>query len=171
MNDAWHIASVNFVEDDGSLPTIDFGNLTHESVANIYQYISSSARCVTESPTAWDNEKQVDAPLMSIADPCEWVRRGRVDSFHCCFGGLSIEGIEIPVLGIFVYKDGIEIDFRMGSDWTPIKIDAMFRLLAHLQTLAPESTIKSAETEGLVDENSFLEALRLYTAPSGRTRP
>lgn len=33
MNDAWHIASLNFVEDDGSLPTIDLGNLTGESVA------------------------------------------------------------------------------------------------------------------------------------------
>ncbi|NLF69855.1 MAG: hypothetical protein GX575_12485 [Candidatus Anammoximicrobium sp.] len=171
MSDAWHVASVNFAEDDGSLPTIDLGDLTSASIAKIYRYISAHGRCVTETPTIWDNELQLDAPLMSVTDPCDWVQRGRTDSFHCCFGGVSIDGVEIPVLGIFVFKNGIEIDFRMGRDWNPRNVDAFFRLLAYLQSLAPESTIQSAETEGLMDEGSFLEALRLYLARRGRTKP
>ena len=111
----------------------------------------------------WDNERELDVPLQSVADPCDWVARGRADSFHCCYGGIAVDGVEIPVLGIFVYRGGIAIDYRMGSEWNSANVGAFFAMLAHLLTLAPESQITSAATEGLVDEVSFLEALRLYT--------
>ncbi len=169
MSDAWQITSFNFREDDGSLPTVEFNQLNAESVANIYRFIRANGHCVSDSPTVWDTLKQSDIPLMPLDDPCEWLQEGRIDSFHCCFGGISVDGIVIPDLGIFVFKDAVQIDFRMGKEWSAINVDAFFRMLAYLKSIAPESKIKSAESEGLVDEESFLTALRPYLNEGGRT--
>lgn len=168
MTDAWQIALLNFREDDGSLPTVEFDELAPESVGKLYRFVSENGHCVSESPTVWDNEEQVDVPLMSLSDPCGWLQDGRVDSFHCCFGGILIGGTVIPDLGIFVFKDAVQIDFRMGNDWNPANVGAFFKLLACLKSLAPESKIKSAATEGLMDEASFMTALRPYLDEGGR---
>ncbi len=169
MTNAWQIASVNFCEDDGSLPTVEFDQLKPESVDRLYRFIRERGHCVSDSPTVWDDKEQIDVPLMSIDDPCAWLHEGRIDSFHCCFGGIMRGNVLIPDLGIFAFKDCVQIDFRMGTDWTPANVDAFFRLLADLKALAPEAKIKSADSEGLMDETSFLRALRLYTDESGRT--
>ena len=171
MPDALHIASINFREDDGSLPTVEFDQLNAESVAAVYRFICKHGRCVSDSPTVWDNNEQVDVPLMLLDDPCRWLRDGRIDSFHCCFGGISVDGTVIPDLGLFVFKDAVQIDYRMGTEWNAINVDAFFRMLAYLKSIAPESKIKSAESEGLMDEESFLTALRPYLTEGGRTKP
>lgn len=170
MTIAWQIASINFCEDDGSLPTVEFDQLLPESIGKLYRFVSKSGYCVTESPTVWDDQAQQDVPLLSVCDPCKWVHDGRTDSFHCCFGGISIDGTVIPTLGIFVFKDAVEIDFRMGKDWNPENVEAFFKLLARLKSLAPESRIRSAQSEGLMDEASFLKALHLYLDENGRTQ-
>lgn len=162
MTDAWRIAANNFVDDDGSLPSVEFERLTQQSVSKLFQFFAKNGRCVTQSPTVWDNEQQLNVPLFSLDDPCRSLHEGRIEVFHCCFGGITFERTEIPVLGIFVFQECIAIDFRMGKDWNPANVDAFFKLLAHLKTLAPESHIQSAESEGLMDEKSFLEALRPY---------
>jgi hypothetical protein len=59
----------------------------------------------------------------------------------------------------------------MGKEWNSTNVDAFFHLLAGLKALAPEAKIKSAKSEGLMDERSFLRALRLYTDEGGRTKP
>jgi hypothetical protein len=169
MTTAWQIASVNFCDDDGSLPTVELDQLNPESVGKLYRFIRERGHCVSESPTVWDDKEQSDVPLMSLGDPCAWLHQGRIDSFHCCFGGISKGDTSIPDLGIFVFKDCVQIDFRMGREWNPTNVDAFFRLLADLKALAPEARIKSAESEGLMDEASFLRALRLYSGEDGRT--
>ncbi len=170
MSNAWQIASINFRDDDGSLPSVEFDQLKPESVGRIYQYIRERSHCVSELPTVWDDKEQSDVPLMTLDNPCAWLHEGRIDSFHCCFGRISNGATSIPDLGIFVFKDCVQIDFRMGREWNPKNVDAFFRLLADLKALAPEARIKSAESEGLMDEASFLQALCLYIGEDGRTK-
>lgn len=162
MTTAWQIAFDNFREDDGSLPSVEFDKLQPSSVANIYRYMRANGRCVSESPTLWDETQQKDVPLLSIDNPCDWIQDGRVDSFHCCFGDMSMGGTTIPDLGVSAFRDAVQIDFRMGEHWNEANTDAFFRLLAHLKSLAPEARIKSAETEGLMNENSFRVALASF---------
>ncbi len=171
MPNAWDIASINFREDDGSLPSVEFDELKSESVAKLFQFFREHGHCVSESPTVWDIQEEIDVALMSIGDPCAWLRDGRVDSFHCCFGGIAINGTTIPELGLFVLRDSVQIDYRMGPDWNRSNFDAFFRMLAHLKSIAPESKIKSADPEGLMDETSFMTALNYYLNEDGRTKP
>ncbi|MEO0802641.1 MAG: hypothetical protein AAFY57_10245 [Cyanobacteria bacterium J06642_2] len=163
MNDAWRIASDNFRIDDGSLPSIDFAGLTPASVRAIFEFFRENGECVTESPTLWDSDIEADVPLMPIVDPCALIQQGRTDSFHCCFGSIRIDSVELPVIGTFVFRNSVGLDYRMGSQWNSRNVDAFFKLIAHLKTLAPESTIKSTPSEGLVNERSFLQALNTYT--------
>jgi len=170
MTNAWQIASVNFREHDGSLPTVVFDQLKRESVKSLYQFIRENGQCVSESATVWDNKDEVDVPLMSLDDPCGWLQDGRADPFHCCFGSISMYGTVIPDLGVAVFRDSVEIDFQMGMAWNPRNVDAFFQFLAYLKSLATESTIRSGEIEGLMDEASFLRALRPYLDEGGGTK-
>lgn len=111
----------------------------------------------------------MDALFRSVEDPRARLHAGRFNSFHCCFGAISNGGISITDLGIFAFKDCVQIDFRMGKEWNSTNLNAFFRLLADLKALAPEVRIKFAESERLMDEKSFLRALRLFTDEGGRT--
>lgn len=162
MTDAWGIAGDNFREDDGSLPALEFAKLSPPSVVRIYDYFRANGQCVTDAPTVWDESLQEDVPLFSIEKPCQLLHDGRIAPFHCCFGGISINGTTVPDLGIFVFPDSVEIDFRMGRCWNTRNVDAFFRLLALFKTLAPEATMRSAHMEGLHDEKAFLAALKTY---------
>ena len=51
MTNSWQIASDNFREDDGSLPSVAFDGLRPESVPTIYQYVVKNGQCVMRSPT------------------------------------------------------------------------------------------------------------------------
>ncbi len=73
-----------------------------------------------------------------------------------------MNGTVIPDLGIFAFPCSLEIDFRMGTHWNPKNVEAFFQLLAYFRSIAPEAKIASAEQEGLVDETSFMAALRHY---------
>ncbi len=169
MTNAWQITSVNFRDDDGSLPTIVFDHVKPASVKKLYRFIRENGQCVSKSPTVWDNRHCADVPLMSIDDPCDWLQAGRADAFHCCFGGISMHGTVIPDLGIFVWENKIEIDFRMGKAWNSENVDAFFRFLAYLHSLAPESRIRSDELDQLTDEKSFMAALHPYLDECSRS--
>ena len=81
-----------------------------------------------------------------------------------------MDGTIIPELGVFVFREAVQLDFRMGDHWNESNVDAFFRLLGYLKRIAPEAKIKSTETEGLVNEESFLVALKPYLAEKGRTK-
>jgi hypothetical protein len=163
MNDAWRIARCNFTDDDGSLPGIEFRNLQPSSVQRLWNYFSHNGDVTTEDATFWHHEMQADVPLNQFDDPAGLVVTGIAAPFHCCFQLKPKDEKTIPVLGLFVLQDVVEIDFRMGSDWCPENVDAFFRLLVHLKSIAPESQIESAANEGLRYPLEFKAALDLYT--------
>lgn len=166
MNPGWRISESNFIDDDGSLPGIDFRGLTAESVRSITNYFFKSGELTDKSATFWDNRSEKDIELTRVADPAELVTSGAACPFHCCFSGITWDQVELPILGLFVFQESIEIDYRMGSDWDPVRVDAFFRLIAFLASTAPEATVESAEQEGLPFPERFNEALDHY-APDG----
>ena len=162
MSIAWQIAQSNFVEDDGSLPGLEFTGLSPDSVRSLVGYFFRCGTLVSENATLYDNSRQEDVPLNQLDDPVGLVLSGATHSFHCCFGGMSIDGVPLPVLGLFVFRDCIEIDYRMGAEWNPNNIDAFFRLLAHLKSMAPEAIVESAQCEGVPYPEQFKAALNCY---------
>lgn len=162
MNDAWRIARRNFTEDDGSLPGIEFRNILPSSVRGIVSYFFYNGKLTAEDATLWHNQMQDHVLLSQLNDPGGLVVSGVAAPFHCCFQLKSPDEKTIPVLGLFVFQDFVEIDFRMGADWYPENVDAFFRLLAHLKSIAPEAKVESADTEGLPYPVEFQAALGLY---------
>jgi hypothetical protein len=163
MNDGWEIARRNFTDDDGSLPGIEFQNLLPTRVRSIVNYFFEHGRMTPEDSTLWHKQLQATVPIGQIDDPASLVLTGVAEPFHCCFQ-LDSPGLEsIPVLGLFVFPDLVEIDFRMGSDWNAENVDSFFRVLAHLKSLAPEANVESAEREGLPFPEDFKTALGRYS--------
>jgi hypothetical protein len=168
MKPGWQNSKVNFSNDDGSLPGIDFTDLTPESVRSITDYFFRSGELTDPEATFWDNRIEQDVKISEATDLGALVTSGEASSFHCCFRGILWNNIELPVLGLFVFENSIEIDFRMGEEWSHEKVDAFFGLLAHFISIAPEAMVKSTETEGLVDAKLFHNALDHY-APTRRS--
>lgn len=163
MNDGWRIARRNFTDDDGSLPGVEFRNLQSPSVRNLVNYFFQHGNLTAEDATLWHDQMQADVPIKQFDDPAGLVTSGIAAPFHCCFQ-LQVQGVSrIPVLGLFVFQDVVEIDYRMGSDWNPDNVDAFFRLLAQLKTIAPEANVESADSEGLPYPVEFKNAFHRYT--------
>lgn len=116
MNDSWMIASQNFTDDDGSLPGVEFRNLLPSSVRSLVNYFRQHGTLTSVDAHLWHNQLQEDVLIREVDDPAGLVVSGIADSFHCCFQ-LPLNGdSQIPVLGLFVYPDLVEIDYRMGAD-------------------------------------------------------
>jgi hypothetical protein len=167
MNPGWQISKSNFTEDDGSLPSVDFSDLTADELRSIVNYFFSSGVIETPNATIYDNVSERDLSLTEVADPVGLVFSGRVSTFHCCFAGLRWNNIELPTLGLFVFPDGVDIDYRMGSEWSPDCVDAFFRLISHFISLAPYAVVASGDIPPLPYPEHFEEALDLY-APNRR---
>ena len=164
MKDAWAIAGYNFKEDDGSLPGIEFSSLTPTSVCTLFEYFRTHGRIVSESATLYVKSRLADVPIADVDDPSGMVVDGTAYPFIVCFGGISFGGVPLPEIGVFVFDDCIELDYRMGSIWNRQNVDAFFRLLVHLKRLVPESVIQSAANEGLPYPVEFNTALAQYSA-------
>jgi hypothetical protein len=110
MNYGWNIARRNFTDDDGSLPGIEFRNLLPDSVRCLASYFFRHGKLITDDITLWHNQMRADVPLSQIEDPAGLVFTGTAEPFHCSFQ-LQSPGLDtIPVLGLFVFRDLVEID-------------------------------------------------------------
>jgi hypothetical protein len=162
MNDGWNIARLNFTDDDGSLPGIELRNLRPNSVRNLVNYFFHHGKLTADDATLWHNQMQANVLLNQVEDPVGLVISGIAEPFHCCFQ-LHSQGVNtIPILGLFVFQDVVEIDYRMGGDWNPENVDAFFRLLVYLKSIAPEANVESADCEGLPYPVEFKNALGRY---------
>ena len=162
MSAAWEIAKRNFTDDDGSLPGIEFACLSPEGVRSLVAFFRRHGTITTENATLYDSSRGIEVLINQCVDPAGLVLSGKTDSFHCCFDGISHGGTAIPVLGLFVFRDCVEIDYRMGSVWNPENVDAFFRLLVQLKFLAPEAIVGSTESEGLPYPQDFKTAFNRY---------
>ena len=162
MNPGWQISKANFTKDDGSLPGVEFRDLTSDSVRRIVSYFFTEGTIDSPETTVHDLIAGKDVLISAVSDPTGMVFSGAASHFHCCFSGLSWNKLSLPVLGLFVFSDSLEIDYRMGGDWIPEKVDAFFGLLSHLISLAPEAIVDSAYPEGLPFPGEFGIALDHY---------
>ncbi|WP_411825560.1 hypothetical protein [Luteolibacter sp. AS25] len=169
MNPGWQISKFNFTDDDGSLPSIDLSNLSGDGLRSIATHFFNSGMIATPDATIYDNISERNLSLSEVADPVGLVISGRVSTFHCCFACLSWRNVELPTLGLFVSPDGVDIDYRMGSEWSPDSVDAFFRLISHFISLEPDVVVESGEVPGLPFPGRFDEALDHY-APNRKRR-
>ena len=95
------------------------------------------------------------------------VASGLAAPFHFCISNLHVNGVELPVLGVFVFKDAIEIDYRMGPHWGPAEVEAFFGLLREICEFTPGAMIRPADCEGPPNSERFSEAWTEFLKHTG----
>jgi len=147
-----------FGYDDGSLPGVELRDVTSEQILVIYDYIRRGSRVSTLDAKFWDKRQERAVSLDAVSNAAELVANGAVEAFHFCFTGLRVGAVELPELGLFVFANTVELDYRMGPHWTRERIAAFFELLRELCRIAPDATLGVASVEGPPAADRFLEA-------------
>ena len=169
--DLWNKLRVCFEADDGSLPGIEIANLTGPQVGNIYRMLRQRSVMVTPNAEFWSETKQTSEPVDSVANPALLVAQGGAAPFHHCVGGIQVGDVVLPDLGLFVFKDMIELDYRMGADWGQEQVSALFQLLFEICEMAPQAVVPPAESEGPPFPDRFSTAWGEYRREKKSGRP
>ena len=160
----WTQVSACFHTDDGSLPTVEIVELSPVGVAAIYDMLRQRSRLEGDPPEYWSRSGNKSELVDSVANAAELVAAGEAEPFHHCVSGIISGGAELPVLGIYVGPDWVDLDYRMGPEWTPMKVRGLFELLWECHALAPSATIRPADFEGPPFPERFIAAWTAFAA-------
>ena len=154
-DELWNAIRGCFETDDGSLPSIEINGLSASDVALVYKNLRERSRLWDKDAVFWDVERECQAPVDSVENAAVLVAQGRAESFHICLADLMVNSVALPDIGVFVFSDGIELDYRMGPDWTRARVLAFFELLCQLVNLAPSAVVEPARQEGPPNPDAF----------------
>ncbi len=98
----------------------------------------------------------------SVPDAAKLVAEEDAEPFHHCIEGIVAAGVVLPVLGVFVWQDCVELDYRMGQEWGLAQIAGFFELLRDCCELDPAATVAPAEWEGPPQPDCFLRTWLAY---------
>ena len=153
----WEQVRECFDTDDGSLPGIEIAGLSPEGVASVYAMLRGRSRLASDSAEFEIRPQEACLPVDSLPHAAALVAAGEAEPFHLCIAGVVAAGVELPVLGVFVLPDAVELDYRMGPDWGPPQVAGFFELLRDCCALDPHARVRSAS-------DGPLEAVRLEAA-------
>ena len=138
----WNELHDLFDTDDGSLPEIEIANLNAPQIGAIYSYLLSSGKDVTlGGGMFWDRDLDRDRYINEVENAALLVTKNIADPFHILVGGIEHDETIIPDLGVFIWDDSITLDYRMGSEWGPAELEALFYHLSRIKKIAPEMEI------------------------------
>ena len=158
----WNEVKHLFEKDDGSLPDIFISNLTNQELIAIYEWLMSQCEA-PQKTTVWSIEKECDVFLHEVPSPASSLCEGRIEYIKHPLEGLSINGILLPLLCIWVFSNEIIIDYRMGNEWSDKKVLALFDLLRCIQQIAPIAPITQADEGDYECKNTeFSQAFKAY---------
>jgi len=116
------------------------------------------------SPEFWSRSQAVSIPVDSVPSAATLVASGEAEAFHHCIAGVVSAGVELPVIGVFVWQDTIELDYRMGKEWGPHQVAGFFELLRECCALDPGASVVPAKGEGPLYPDQFVNAWRRFNA-------
>jgi hypothetical protein len=152
-----------FCYDDGGLPSIAINGLSSHGLSAIYAMLRKRSKLAGNEPFLFYHRIQNDSvSIDSVPDAAALVVEEQADAFHFCIEGVIAAGVELPILGIFVFPDGIEIDYRMGSVWGPDQIAGFFELLKDCCALDPSAVVEPAKFDGPPYPEIFARAWASY---------
>jgi hypothetical protein len=157
----WKRLHFLFDTDDGALYDVRLTELQAEDVAIAFDFLRSRAQMDLHA-TFWhrglDREERLDA----YSNPARLVADGVAEPFHVLAQGLSLRGVTLPDLGVFVWPDEITLDYFKGPAWGEPQVLALFELLRQLVALAPGSRVHLCEHTLPKVDRLFVEAWSAY---------
>jgi len=139
---AWIDVQHLFAHDDGSLPDVFVKNLSRDEILKVYSWVMSLTE-VYDDPYVWSLVESRELKIRELYEnPVQLYLNGDVEPFRHGLKKFSYKGIGIPQLSIAIEGDSvISFDYRMGVEWGEEQVDAFFKFLAYIKTLAPNSSI------------------------------
>jgi len=171
VDNVWDEAGKCFDTDDGSLPGIEIANISPAGVSAVYAMLRRRSRLNGNPPEFWSRICNETVSADFVPDPAGLVAAGEADAFHHCIEGVVAGGVDLPVLGIFVWPDCVELDYRMGRDWGPAQVAGFFKLLQDCCDLDPSAVVLPAESEGPPYPDRFLRAWSSYNRHAKPSAP
>lgn len=105
--------------DDGSLPEIELNNLLADEVIDAYEFLRVHSEKISSiDPSYWSILENRPVLFSYKNNPSIFVVKNEADPFHICFDGIrSPNGKKVLQLGVYVFKDSLTLDYKMGSQW------------------------------------------------------
>lgn len=131
-----------FVTDDGSLPEVQVGFSDHSLVPVAFKHLyDKGARNVTiNGGYLWLKSTDTEKPFSGYEDAL-LVASGAAEPFHVVLAGISGSSTPIPDLGVFVFSDSLDFDYRMGPAWGQSEIQSFLALLSQLRDLGGQISV------------------------------
>ena len=158
----WELVRECFEADDGSLPSIEIVNLSPTGVAAVYAMLRRRSRLTGEPPEFWSRQDEASLPIDSVPNAAAMVAANHADAFHHTIAGLVAGGVELPVLGVFVWSNCVELDYRMGPEWGPAEVAGFFELLRDCCEIEVGAAVLPADSEGPPYPDRFMRAWSLF---------
>jgi hypothetical protein len=146
-----------FLADDGSLPEVQVGFSDPSLVPVAFKHLyDRGARNITvNGGYLWMNASDSEKPFSGYEDAM-LIASGAAEAFHVVLGGIAGSSTPIPDLGVFVFTDSLDFDYRMGPEWGQNEIQSFLTLLSQLCELGGQVSVPWWGAEG---EQDFLAAL------------
>lgn len=159
----WEEVRECFETDDGSLPGVYVTPLSPAGMSAIYAMIRRRSRLVgVEQPVFWSRTHEQAVEVDAVVDAAALVAAGEAEPFIHCVGGLVAGGVELPELGVFVWGNAVELDYRMGRGWGPAQVEGFFELLWDCCNLDQNARVIPADCEGPPFPEKFSQAWDSY---------
>ncbi|MEM7812690.1 MAG: hypothetical protein AAF532_14540, partial [Planctomycetota bacterium] len=155
--------SENFIENDGSLPGVEIICPDVESLSLLYRTLRDHSAAGEGDAECWSVEDECQRLVRDYSNIAAEVASGRVNACHFVFDDLRVEEELIPGIGVFVWRDRIGLDWRMGPAWTVDEIFRFFVLLNRLVVLCVDNRLVSEEPEGPPDPAGFMNSWKAFS--------
>ena len=138
-----------FDPDDGFLPEVSVAGYKPEEIVSIYERLVSISSPSSLESELWHIPSESNVKLSQFLCAAEVMLKGEAESFHMLLKELIFEGVILPDLGAFIFKDEITLDYRRGSEWPDQVIRLFTNLISKVMTPRSEIVVKHQECEAL----------------------
>lgn len=145
---------------DGSLFDLDIVFAPPDGVIAAFEalFARHGGRNVAKHAGLWLRKEETEVPFTGPGDALRVVD-GTADGFHVLLGGLVVDGVALPDIGIYVHADTLGFDFAPGPEWTDAAIAAFIVLLASLRIHGGRLETASAGIEGATAFRRAIDAV------------
>jgi len=148
----WQDLKTYFERDDGFLPEISVCGYKPQEIVSVFNHLVSLSSPSSLESELWHIPTESDVKINQFPCAAEVMLKGEAESFHMLLKELKFEGVTLPDLGAFIFKDEITLDYRRGSEWTDQVIRTFLVLISKVMTPRPEVVVKHQECEILFEK-------------------
>ena len=144
--------------DEGDAPELHVVGLRDGDLVRCFDVLQQHAPCWSDRRFHLDDER-VDVTVDERPDVAELVASGRVT--YACIGAeaISIDGVVLPLLEMFLYADEMQFFWWPGDAWTRERVAAFFMLLLELIGIADGARLRPDPRYSLPARRALGEAM------------